>query len=61
MEEEKKNRKIYAKQELKDYRKEWKEKIVVISDTTKEKIIQAAESIPVKVDRYFRFLFNYTY
>ena len=50
-EEEKKNRKIYAAQELKDYRKEWKEKIVVISDTTKEKIIQAAENIPVKVDK----------
>jgi len=37
-------------QELKDYREAWKEKIWLIDTETKNKIIKAAEKIPVKIE-----------
>lgn len=37
-------------QELKDFREAWKERIIGIDNKSKEKIIKAAEKIPVKVE-----------
>ena len=37
-------------QELEDFRKKWEEKIKWIDDKSKEKIVEAAETIPVKVE-----------
>ncbi len=37
-------------QELKDFREKWEERIEGIDDESKEKIIKAAEKIPVKVE-----------
>ena len=37
-------------QELENFRESWKEKIKNIGDESKEKIIKAAENIPVKVE-----------
>lgn len=37
-------------QELRDFRESWKEKIKDVSDENKEKIINSAEQIPVKVE-----------
>ena len=38
-------------EDLKNYREKWKENVKGISETTKEKIIKAAETIPLKVEK----------
>ena len=37
-------------QELKDFRETWKDRVELISDDTKEKIIEAGKKIPVEVN-----------
>ena len=50
-EEEEKKKKLDVVQELIDYREAWKEKIRNLEDDDKERIIKAAENIPVKVEK----------